>query len=86
MVSFLCSLLNIYVVLILARIVLEWIRVPSDHPVAQIKRLLALVIDPLLLPIRRMLPDMPMGGIRLDLSPLLLLLGVRLVFALAGCN
>lgn len=73
-------------VFILARIVLEWIKVPSDHPVAQIKRLLAVVVDPLLIPIRRMLPDMPMGGIRLDLSPLLLLLGIRLVSAVVGCN
>ncbi|HDH02611.1 MAG TPA: YggT family protein [Actinobacteria bacterium] len=83
--SLLCSLLSIYVVLILARIVLEWIRVPSDHPVAQIKRLVALAVDPLLIPIRRMLPDMPMGGMRLDLSPLLLLLGVRVVASLVGC-
>ncbi len=83
--TLLCRLLDIYVVLIIARIVLEWIRVPGDHPLAQIKRLLAAAVDPLLIPIRRVLPDMPIGGVRIDLSPLLLLLGVRFVGLLVGC-
>ena len=83
--TLLCRLLDIYVVLIIARIVLEWIRVPGEHPLAQIKRLLAAAVDPLLIPIRRVIPDMPIGAVRLDLSPLLLLLGVRFVGLLLGC-
>jgi len=83
--SLVCSILNIYVIVIFARIIMEWIRVPGDHPVAQIKRGLATVVDPLLLPIRRVVPSVPLGGMRLDLSPLLLLLAVQFAARLVGC-
>jgi uncharacterized protein YggT (Ycf19 family) len=73
-----CELLEIYVLVIIVRIVLDYIQVPSDHPVGRIRGFLALIIDPLLRPLRSVLPGIPLGGARLDLSPLVLLIGLQI--------
>jgi YggT family protein len=72
------TILELYGWVILAAILLSWFQVPSDHPVGVIKRGLAAVTEPLLRPIRRVLPPVRIGGAGLDLSPLVLLLAVRL--------
>ncbi|MEX1280123.1 MAG: YggT family protein [Acidimicrobiia bacterium] len=72
------TILELYGWVILAAILLSWFQVPSDHPVGAIKRGLAAVTEPLLRPIRRVLPPVRIGGAGLDLSPLVLLLAVRL--------
>ena len=74
-----CTLLSVYSIAIIARIVLDYIRVPSDHPVGRIRNLLAAVIDPALLPLRRVLPAIPAGHMRIDLSPIVLIIGVSIV-------
>jgi YggT family protein len=57
--------------LILARIIFSFIRVSPYHPTwGPIMRFIYDVTEPLLAPIRRILP--PMGG--LDLSPMILLI------------
>ena len=64
---------RIYEVIIIIRVLFSWIRVDEYHPVAQwIYRL----TEPLLEPIRRMLPT---GRIGIDFSPFLLLLALSLV-------
>mgnify|MGYP006296154161 CR=1 FL=1 len=72
------TILELYGWVILAAILLSWFQVPSDHPVGAIKRGLSAVTEPLLRPIRRVLPPVRIGGAGLDLSPLVLLLAVRL--------
>ncbi|NND84864.1 MAG: YggT family protein [Acidimicrobiia bacterium] len=74
-----CSLISIYTLILLAAIVLSWFRVPADHPIGGIQRGLRAVTEPLLAPIRRMLPPVSIGGAGLDLSPLLLFLGLNLL-------
>ncbi len=65
--------LGIYQVIVLIRVLFSWIRVDEYHPVAQwIYRL----TEPLLDPIRRMLPT---GRTGIDFSPALLLLALFLV-------
>lgn len=64
---------RIYEVIIIIRVLFSWIRVDEYHPVVQwIYRL----TEPLLEPIRRMLPTGRMG---IDFSPFLLLLALSLV-------
>ncbi len=68
--SLLCSLINLYVIVIILRIVLSWFPVSPGSVVEQINRVLRVVTDPVLIPIRRVMPQF--GG--LDLSPMVVIL------------
>ena len=71
-VLLLVQLLDLYSLVVLGAVVISWIQLPSSNPIATF--LLAMT-EPLLAPIRRVLPDM--GG--LDFSPLVLLFGLRIL-------
>jgi YggT family protein len=77
--ALICWLLTLYSLLVLAWVVLSWVRVPSTHPVGRVQVLLDRLIYPLILPLRRVLPPLRFGGAAVDLSPLVLLLGVQIV-------
>ena len=68
---------------IIAWIVLSYVvnfgRVPGDHPVSRAYRFLARIIDPILLPIRRAIPPLRLGAMNLDLSPLILIFGISIL-------
>lgn len=77
--TFVCTALQIYALVILARIVLGYFQVPYDHPVAKIRNGVAAVVDPLLRPIRSVMPPVRLGSMALDLSPLVLFFGVQII-------
>jgi len=58
-----------YTIVIVFRVILSWIQIPSLYPVAVIVYKLT---EPLLKPIRKYVPPHKMGG--LDLSPMILLI------------
>ncbi len=68
----LARLFDLYSLVILAAVILSWVRLPPDNPIVRVTTALT---EPLLAPIRRVLPDT--GGF--DLSPLVLLLALRLL-------
>ena len=61
-----------YTLVVLVSVICSWLRLPDDHPVL---RFTSALTEPLLGPIRRVLPGT--GGI--DISPMVLLLVLRLV-------
>lgn len=74
------QVLNIYFYVILAVVIMSWLIsfniINGSNPyVRQIGYALNQLTEPLLRPIRRMLPDL--GG--LDISPIILLLGLQFV-------
>jgi YggT family protein len=75
MKEFFCALLNLYVIAIVLRMVLSWFPLESGGVVAQVYGVLRRITDPLLEPLRRVVP--PMGGF--DLSPLIALVGLQLI-------
>lgn len=77
--SVVCSLLQLYTVVVFVRILLEWIRVPADHVVGRIRSVLAGLVDPVLRPLRRVIPPVRMGAVALDLSPIVLLVGLSII-------
>ena len=66
------QLIDLYSLIVFGAVIVSWIQLPPTHPVATFLRTMT---EPLLAPIRRILP--PMGG--LDFSPLALLAALRLV-------
>ena len=68
----LIQIVDMYSLVVFAAVIISWIRLPPNNPIAQFVNRRA---EPLLDPIRRMMPDM--GG--LDFSPMILLIALQLV-------
>jgi YggT family protein len=78
-VAIICLLLQIYFLAVLAWVVLSWVQVSSVHPLGRVQVFLDRIIYPVILPLRRVLPPLRLGGMALDLSPLVLMLGISLL-------
>lgn len=72
-------ILDLYWFAVLAWVILSWIRVSSVHPLGRLQVFLDRIIYPVILPIRRVIPPLRLGAGALDLSPIVLLIGIRLV-------
>jgi YggT family protein len=76
-----CLLLQLYYVVLIVRIILSW--VPSlPEPVEPLARVVRALTDPLLIPLRRMIPPVRIGAGALDLSPLVLFFGISILTSL----
>lgn len=82
MSGLICLALNLYVLLIFARILLSWFPLDPDGTMAAVAGFLFVVTDPVLGPLRRVLPPVRLGGIGLDLSPMIAILGIYIVQAI----
>jgi YggT family protein len=71
--------LQAYVIVIFARVILSWFPITPGTPLASAARLLYALTEPVLGPIRRVLPPMRLGGMGLDLSPIIVLIGIQIV-------
>lgn len=74
--------LTLYFYAVFAWVILSWIRVSSVHPLGRVQVFLDRIIYPVILPIRRVIPPIRLGGGALDLSPIVLLIGIQLLRAL----
>jgi YggT family protein len=75
----LCSLLQLYLYALIARIVMSWFPISPASPVASVYRFLHTITEPVLGPVRRMLPPVGIGGMALDLSPIIVFFGLQLL-------
>jgi len=80
----LATVLQWYVFLLFGRIILSWFPIPEGGFFASLVRLLYAVTEPVLAPLRAILPPVRMGGMALDLSPLVLLLGLEVLISFLG--
>jgi YggT family protein len=78
-VGIICTALSLYSFAVLIWVILSWVRVPSTHPLGRITVFLDRIIYPVILPIRRVVPPLRLGGGALDLSPIVLLIGLSLL-------
>lgn len=71
---------------LIAWIVLSYVvvfgRVPFDHPIRKAYDYLSRIIEPILRPIRSVIPPIRVGGVALDLAPLILILGLGILAGL----
>ena len=78
-----CAVLTGAVWVIIAWIVLSYVvnfgRLGWDHPVRRLYDALSKVIEPVMRPIRNVIPPLRIGGAALDLSPVILILGISLL-------
>ena len=74
-----CTLLQIYLLVILARIIMSWVRVTPGTPVASVYSVIFNLTEPVLGPLRRMIPPVRMGMAAIDVSPIIVFVGIRLI-------
>jgi YggT family protein len=77
-------LLQLYFYAVLAWVILSWIPTSSQHPLGRVNVFLDRIIYPVILPLRRVIPPLRLGGGMLDLSPIVLLIGLRLLMGVAA--
>ncbi len=68
----LCFLLQAYLVVLFGRIVLSWFPISPGSGLASVYGVLYAVTEPVLGPLRRLIPPVGVGGMGLDLSPLII--------------
>ena len=76
--TILCTLINVYIFIIFGRIILSWFP-RSSGVLGTIGDVFFGLTEPVLGPVRRMIPTIAMGGMGLDLSPIIVLLGLQIV-------
>ena len=84
--NILCTLGNLYLLAIFARIVVSWFPVQPGSSFASVVGFLYTITEPVLGPLRRMIPALRMGGMGLDLSPIIVVLVFQLLVLPILCN
>jgi YggT family protein len=64
---------------VFARVIFSWVRVTPGTAVASVYSVVFNVTEPVLGPLRRAIPPLRMGMAAIDLSPLVIIVGVQLV-------
>jgi YggT family protein len=72
----LCLILDLYFIALFARIILSWFPIRPGTAMAQAFSVLYAATEPVLGPARRAIP--PIGG-GLDISPIVVIFGIRIV-------
>lgn len=77
--TLICRLLDAYLVIMFARIILSWFPISPNSGLASVYGFLYSITEPVLGPIRRVIPPLGMGGMGLDLSPLIVFFGITIL-------
>lgn len=82
-----CLAIQLYLVAIFARIVLSFFPLAPGTVMSSIFSALYTVTEPVLGPVRRILPPIGAGGMGIDLSPMIVVFAAQLlVLPLLGCG
>lgn len=84
--SILCLALQLYVIIIFGRILLSWFPVSPGSAIESIDTFLRMLTEPVLGPLRRALPPVRLGGMGLDLSPMVLVLVIQILVVPIVCR
>ncbi|MBW3593147.1 MAG: YggT family protein [Actinobacteria bacterium] len=80
--GFVNTLFLVYLVLVIAYIITSWIPLPYNIWLNRAQRFLYDVVDPYLRLFRRFLPMLRLGGLGLDLSPIIAIFSLYILNAL----
>jgi YggT family protein len=74
-VDLLCSLISVYYIVLLARVILSWFPLQPGTPMASIASIIYQVTEPVMGPVRRIIPTVGM----IDISPIVVFFGLRII-------
>ncbi len=73
-----CIALQLFMILIFARVILSWFP-PTGGVIDQIQNLVITSTEWIMGPLRRVIPPVRLGAAALDLSPLIVLVGITVL-------
>lgn len=73
-----CLALQLYWFILIIRILLSWVPNVPD-PIAPLARVVYQLTDPVLNPVRGLLPPIRTGSMAIDLSPILVFIAIQLI-------
>lgn len=76
-----CSLLNVYFIVLFARIILSWFPLQPGTALASIASIIYQLTEPVMGPVRRLIPTIGM----IDISPIVVFFGLRIIQSALGC-
>ena len=71
----LCSLLTVYFIVLIARVILSWFPLQPGTAMASIASIIYQLTEPVMAPVRRVIPTVGM----IDLSPLVVFFGIQIL-------
>lgn len=77
-----CTLLGWYLLVIFIRIILSWIPIAPGGAMEGVASFFYAITEPVMAPVRGLLPPVQLGGMALDLSPLIVLFGINILRAI----
>jgi YggT family protein len=88
MVRLIVDVLQLFIFVLIAYSILSWYlayaRVSYDSPAFKLNRVLSAICDPVLKPIRRIVPPARIGGVGLDLSVLILFILIEVIISVVA--
>jgi YggT family protein len=84
--QFVCVALQLYVFVIFGRVILSWFPVTEGSALQGIDTFLRMLTEPVLGPLRRAIPALRVGGMAIDLSPMILIFVIYLVLVPLLCR
>ncbi|GGI04343.1 YggT family protein [Egicoccus halophilus] len=76
-------LLQIYLYVLLAHVIFSWVPRPPE-PLMPFVLGVRRLVEPVVAPLRRVIPPVRLGGIALDLSIIVLFIGIRLLMGVTS--
>ena len=77
--TLICRLLTAYLIIMFARIILSWFPIEPGSGLGSVYGFLYSITEPILGPIRRVIPPLGAGGMGIDLSPLVVFFGITIL-------
>jgi YggT family protein len=74
-VDLLCSLISVYYIVLLARVILSWFPLQPGTAMASIASIVYQLTEPVMGPVRRIIPTIGM----IDISPIVVFFGLRIL-------
>lgn len=79
MAALVCPILSAYLLILFGRIILSYFPISPGTLFAGVQNFCYMLTEPLLGPLRRMVPALRFGGMGLDLSPIIVIFGIQIL-------
>jgi YggT family protein len=74
-----CILLTVYWVILIARVLASFFPIPPSGPVRSVVSIVYTLTEPVLRPLRALLPPIRMGAVGFDLSPIIVFVALGIL-------
>jgi uncharacterized protein YggT (Ycf19 family) len=77
--NFICDLINLLIIVVFVAAILTWFPSNPGTGFYQITKFFRMITDPIYRPLRRIIPPIGSGSVRMDITPLIVIIGLELI-------